>query len=57
MFGDVRIRVGLDANGQTRVDMRSASQYGRHDLGTNATRIAIFMADLDRADPPIGNGP
>ena len=29
------------------VDMRSASRYGRHDLGDNAARIADFLSELD----------
>jgi hypothetical protein len=31
----------------TQLDMRSASQIGRHDLGQNARRIRAFMAELD----------
>ncbi len=30
------------------VDMRSASRYGRYDLGDNATRIVDFLAELDQ---------
>lgn len=45
---DVRIRVGLDGNGQTRVDLVSASRVGRADLGKNARRIARFLKKLDR---------
>jgi hypothetical protein len=33
----------------TRVDMRSASRWGRHDLGQNGRRIRAFMGDLDGA--------
>ena len=29
--------------------MRSASRYGRHDLGDNAARIAGFLTALDAA--------
>ena len=32
--------------GQTRIDLRSVSRYGRHDFGTNAKRIAAFAAEL-----------
>lgn len=32
--------------GQTRVDLRSASRYGRHDFGANARRIAAFAEEL-----------
>jgi len=28
--------------------MRSASRYGRHDLGDNAERITAFLAELDQ---------
>ena len=42
---DVTIRVRPLA-GQTRIDIRSASRYGRHDFGTNAARIARFAQEL-----------
>ncbi|HEX8317993.1 DUF1499 domain-containing protein [Longimicrobium sp.] len=45
---DVRIRVSLDADGNTRVDVESASRKGSADLGTNARRIARFLHALDR---------
>lgn len=45
---DVRIRIALDADAQTRVDARSASRAGRVDFGTNARRIARFGRRLDR---------
>jgi len=45
---DVRIRIVLDPNAQTRVDARSASRVGRLDFGTNARRIARFCRRLDR---------
>jgi uncharacterized protein (DUF1499 family) len=32
--------------GQTRVDIRSASRYGRHDLGANARRVRAFIEEL-----------
>lgn len=44
---DVRLRVKLDHNALTRVDMRSASRVGRGDLGTNARRIRRFFRALD----------
>ena len=45
---DVVIRV--TAAGQvSRVDIRSASRYGRHDFGTNAARIRSLMEDIDDA--------
>jgi hypothetical protein len=43
---DVTIRVRMDEDG-ARVDMRSASRIGTHDLGQNARRIRRFLADLD----------
>lgn len=42
---DVVFRIKADGAG-TRVDMRSTSRVGRSDLGTNAARIAAFMARL-----------
>lgn len=45
---DVWIRVSLDDDGQTRLDMTSASRKGSADLGTNARRIARFLHALDR---------
>lgn len=45
---DVWVRVSLDAQAQTRLDMVSASRVGRADLGTNARRIARFLHSLDR---------
>lgn len=32
--------------GQTRIDLRSASRYGRHDFGANAKRITAFAEEL-----------
>lgn len=43
---DVAIRVE-DRGNATYVDMRSASRYGRHDMGDNAQRIERFLNDLD----------
>jgi hypothetical protein len=43
---EVRIQIGLDANGQTRVDVRSVS--GGPDWGSNARRIQRFVLALDR---------
>lgn len=44
---DVWVRLSLDEDGQTRVDMASASRKGGGDLGTNARRIARFLRTLD----------
>jgi uncharacterized protein (DUF1499 family) len=48
MVDDVEIRIGLDQNAQTRVDVRSASRKGVADLGTNARRIGRFLRALDK---------
>lgn len=45
---DVWIRVSLDDDGLTRVDVASASRVGAADLGVNARRIARFLHALDR---------
>jgi len=42
---DVAVRVRPLA-GQTRIDLRSVSRYGRHDFGVNAARIEAFAAAL-----------
>ncbi|TKD48581.1 MAG: DUF1499 domain-containing protein [Mesorhizobium sp.] len=44
---DVAIRMTDDGNAVI-VDMRSASRYGRYDLGDNAARIVDFLAELDQ---------
>lgn len=43
---DVVIRVTPVGQG-TRVDMRSASRFGNHDLGANASRIRSLLEDID----------
>jgi uncharacterized protein (DUF1499 family) len=45
---DVVVRM-TDEGDATYVDMRSASQFGQHDLGDNARRIDDFLSDLDAA--------
>lgn len=45
---DVTIRVALDPNAQTRVDLTSVSRRGRGDLGANARRVGRFLRLLDR---------
>lgn len=42
---DVSIRVTGDG-GRSRVDARSASRYGGHDLGRNARRLTEFFAEV-----------
>lgn len=44
---DVVVRLRAEKNG-TRVDMRSRSRTGNHDLGTNAKRIRTFFERLQR---------
>jgi hypothetical protein len=46
---DVKIRISLDPNAQTRIDARSASREGRADLGANARRLHSFFRGLDEA--------
>jgi hypothetical protein len=45
---DVEIRVGLDLDAQTRVDLSSRSRKGRWDLGMNGRRVRKFLKRLDR---------
>lgn len=45
---DVVIRITLDANAQTRVDLTSRSRKGSFDFGANARRIGKFLRALDR---------
>jgi len=44
---DVAIRITNDGDSVV-VDMRSASRYGRYDLGDNAARITEFLGELDQ---------
>lgn len=44
---DVRVEIGLDENGQTRVDLQAASRNERADLGRNCRRIGGFVRRLD----------
>ena len=48
VFGfDVDVTVRLrPLPGQTRIDVRSASRYGRHDFGSNAHRVQAFADEL-----------
>lgn len=43
---DVAIRLTAQ-DGQTRVDMRSASRVGKSDFGVNAKRVQVFLTDLE----------
>ena len=42
---DITIRVRPGA-GQSRIDVRSASRFGRHDFGVNARRIERFARQM-----------
>ena len=46
LASDVSIRI-VDEDTSSYVDVRSASRYGRHDLGQNARLIASLLNDLD----------
>ena len=43
---DVVVRVRPTQEG-ARIDVRSASRYGRHDLGTNAERVRALIDEVD----------
>jgi uncharacterized protein (DUF1499 family) len=43
---DVVVRVRGSADG-VRIDVRSASRYGNHDLGSNATRVRSLLEDIE----------
>ena len=43
---DVSIRIRATRDG-SQIDVRSASRYGRHDLGSNASRIKSLLDDID----------
>lgn len=45
---DVELRVDLDPDAQTRVNVVSESRRGRTDLGINARRVRRFFKHLDR---------
>ncbi len=44
-YDDIAVRVSGDARA-SRVDLRSASRYGRHDLGRNAERMRRIMREI-----------
>ena len=44
-YDDVIVRIQGDRTG-ARIDIRSASRYGRHDLGRNAQRVRRLLKDL-----------
>jgi uncharacterized protein (DUF1499 family) len=41
---DITVRLRPRADG-TRIDIRSASRFGSHDLGVNAARIRSFLEE------------
>jgi len=43
---DVSLRVRPEDDG-ARIDVRSASRYGRHDFGANASRIRSLLEDIE----------
>ena len=43
---DVAVRIRATRDGAL-IDVRSASRYGRHDLGANASRIRSLLEDID----------
>ena len=45
---DVAVRIRPATDGAV-IDVRSASRYGRHDLGANASRIRSLLEDIDEA--------
>jgi Protein of unknown function (DUF1499) len=45
---DVEIRIVLDEDAQTRVDMSSESRNGAFDWGVNIRRIGNFFSALDK---------
>jgi uncharacterized protein (DUF1499 family) len=48
---DVVVRVRA-AGGGSRVDIRSASRFGSHDFGANASRVSSLIEDIDDAASP-----
>jgi hypothetical protein len=46
--GVLRVRIALDGNGQTRVDVRSSTPAAFTDFGVNARRVDRFFRGLDR---------
>jgi uncharacterized protein (DUF1499 family) len=50
---DVVVRI-RPSSGGARVDVRSASRYGRYDFGTNARRVRALLDDIDDA---VGSQP
>jgi hypothetical protein len=56
---DVVVRIRATSDG-ARIDVRSASRYGRNDLGTNAARVRALIDDIDDVlalPPPVKKTP
>ena len=52
-YDDVVVRVSTE-QGRSRIDVRSSSRYGEHDLGRNAGRVRHLLAELQaRSDASI----
>jgi len=51
---DIVIRVTAVGNTGSRIDLRSASRFGVHDFGANASRLRSLLEDIDEAS---GNAP
>ena len=49
---DVVIRVRPTGNATARIDVRSSSRYGYHDLGDNASRVTALTDEIDDAASP-----
>lgn len=45
LYDDISVRVEGD-NARSRIDLRSASRFGRHDLGRNAERMRRLMREI-----------
>jgi hypothetical protein len=48
---DVAVRIRPTREG-ARIDIRSASRYGKTDFGTNAARVLALIDDIDDAATP-----
>jgi len=54
-WDDVVFRISSDPRG-ARIDVRSASRFGRHDLGQNARRVRAILAELlTRAEATVAS--
>jgi uncharacterized protein (DUF1499 family) len=42
------IRLRPNGPGETRIDIRSRSRIGRHDLGVNAARVTRIIEEISR---------